>query len=413
MRCVAFTCYLQSVARGRLFLACWFLGCAANSGCDELIGSEASLPAASVSRPQPARVPHDGWLRLEFDNPQAWWSRLALDDALTRASPDSLAVAATAVLGLPVRVAGRIDLRRSVLLDTGLERGALSWVIALPVDSGAELVADLTLGSRALLRAHKISGGSLFSPNPAAFAWGVAGRYLLIADTARSIEQRGVPLAHFAQRQRAPQPSKNARGTAWIGGSALRAARDFGGGGQVGAELIVPKFLSAIAERSQLRGKLSLAGKQRQIVARFQTPPLAGTDVCQSLNGFLPAGVVGVALDGTGSAPPGADVAGTAIATGGPGAVRHFALRNAQWHELAPELLRPVVYDGSQLNRLIHFWAQVPSLRSVCDDAPQVALAGLSSGVSASLSAQGEVLIQISRALVKNAFGNAVSERSR
>ena len=351
-----------------------------------------SIPSSTTSGPVRAEPPTTRhlWLRLELERPQQWWSRLGASNLLPSASPNKFAIAVTAALGLPARVAGRFDLRRAVLLDVSAHDGGVSWVMAFPVDSGRELAADLSLGSRALHRARPFQGGMLISPSPEGAVLGVAGKHLLVGTTAEALEQHGVRLARFARRTRGSRLSGGVSGSAWLGASTdgLSKVRELYAVSP-GTERVLDRLLTSRRSRAgvALPGTIKFSENTNQIVLTFKTPVVDGVNVCPLLGVSLPSGgddlaLDGIALDGLVSAP------------------RRYALRSARWQELAPEALMTVSDRKHELARLLRFWSQVPSMNKTCE-VPQLALVGLPRGVALSLSSQGEFQVLFSQQMMQ------------
>lgn len=115
--------------------------------------------------------------------------------------PRSLPVFAAHLLGLPPMVAGRlrsnVDLLGAVAVD---ERQRATVALALPLVSGRELVAELTLGADAPFQAHparrvtELRGASIGPLG--ALSLGVSGNVLIVGTSSRAVHELGPYLAH-------------------------------------------------------------------------------------------------------------------------------------------------------------------------------------------------------------------------
>src|SRR5690606_34006595 len=114
--------------------------------------------------------------------------------------PQALPLLLAHVLGLPPDVSGRFRTDRMVNGALALDDNQrLSFVVGLPVSSGRELIAELTLGARAPFEAHshrrftELRGAVIGPYGP--LSLGVAGNLLVVGDSARALQEVGPYLA--------------------------------------------------------------------------------------------------------------------------------------------------------------------------------------------------------------------------
>ena len=177
----------ESIARGVIALLVCVL-----SGCGE---SPAPPPApVLVSEEQPPRLV----ATFHVERPEQVYAFLRAAAAPTL--PQALPLLLAHVLGLPPDVSGRFRTDRMVNGALALDDNQrLSFVVGLPVSSGRELIAELTLGARAPFEAHshrrftELRGAVIGPYGP--LSLGVAGNLLVVGDSARALQEVGPYLA--------------------------------------------------------------------------------------------------------------------------------------------------------------------------------------------------------------------------
>ncbi len=159
------------------------------AGCQRHDGVGLAATSATSESPLPAPEPQ---LIAGFRIARPEVTYGVLRGLSSRPLPQSLQVVVPSLLGLNPALSGRFTSGQDWLgALTAEPSGALAWAIGVPVVSGRELIAELSLGSDATLRAQarsgwtELAGGASSLLGPLNLA--VAGNYLVVGSSPTSV----------------------------------------------------------------------------------------------------------------------------------------------------------------------------------------------------------------------------------
>jgi hypothetical protein len=218
--------------------------CGALAGCR---AKDAPAPVASAVAIE-VSAPASLLGELSLGNPKETWQRIRLlGGDLAQALPSSLPVLLATSLSLPPSAAGSLDESLPMVGALLSKPGASEpdAVLGMHVQSGAELVASLTLGAGAKFRRVELAPSLVrlvSAPGAAEFngALGVSGNYLLLATRPEALSEAGRFVAEVVPKRARTEPGLSLRTSdkvlagaftrmlrqAWQAQRAVLAARD-------------------------------------------------------------------------------------------------------------------------------------------------------------------------------------------
>ncbi len=162
------------------------------SGCRER--DEGPVPARSVPSSEVVAEPKALVMVGLIAGPQALWTdvRAGLGES-GRRLPKHFPLLVTELLGVSPVLTGRFDLNEPARVALGVEGDRLQWALALRVQSGAELVAELTTGSQAAYRAtsHDVLKELARVGADEVPARGVVSNWLIVATDSAALRSLG------------------------------------------------------------------------------------------------------------------------------------------------------------------------------------------------------------------------------
>lgn len=175
--------------------------------------NRAPEPAASESAtlPQPAPVPRDLLFDVLVPRPARTWHLVReLVGSSARLLPLNVGLMATRLLGLGPALAGRIDADLPwVGAVVSSKEGTWDWVLAMHVQSGAELVAELTQGKTPSHRAKPSGAVTILERTEPGSGWSLAvvDNYLVAGGDASVLKVAAPYAARTLSQRKMPSES--------------------------------------------------------------------------------------------------------------------------------------------------------------------------------------------------------------